>query len=109
MNTYGTDFFSLKSRPYKASTPFRDHIRNRLFTLQNYNKFYFAELYFKKIIDKTIKVLYLCSRFERKHINKALLEELRDEVVVANFATTTKHGAISGENLDKMIILSLLV
>ncbi len=34
----------------------------------------------------------------RKHINKALIEELRDEVVVANFATTTKHGAIAGKN-----------
>ena len=33
----------------------------------------------------------------RKHIKKALLEELRDEVVVANFATTTKHGAIEGK------------
>lgn len=33
----------------------------------------------------------------RKHINKALHEELRDEVVVANFATTTKHGAIEGK------------
>ena len=33
----------------------------------------------------------------RKHINKALHEELRDEVVVANFATTTKHGAIAGK------------
>lgn len=34
----------------------------------------------------------------RKHINKALMEELRGEVVVANFATTTKHGAIAGKN-----------
>ena len=34
----------------------------------------------------------------RKHINKALLEELRDEVVFAKFATTTKHGAIAGKN-----------
>ena len=31
----------------------------------------------------------------RKHIKKALEEELRDEVVVAYFATTTKHGAIA--------------
>ena len=29
----------------------------------------------------------------RKHIKKALEEELRDEVVVAYFATTAKHGA----------------
>ena len=34
----------------------------------------------------------------RKHINKALIEELCDEVVVANFATTTKHGAIAGKS-----------
>ena len=27
-----------------------------------------------------------------KHINNALKEELQDEVVVANFATTSKHG-----------------
>ena len=33
----------------------------------------------------------------RKHINKALVEELCDEVVVAYFATTTKHGAIVGK------------
>ena len=30
----------------------------------------------------------------RKHINNAIQEELRDNVVVAKFATTTKHGAI---------------
>lgn len=34
----------------------------------------------------------------RKHIKKALAEELRDEVVVAYFATTTKHGAIADKN-----------
>lgn len=33
----------------------------------------------------------------RKHIKNALQEELRDEVVVAKFATTTKHGAIEGK------------
>ena len=32
-----------------------------------------------------------------KHINNALKEELADEVVVAKFATTTKHGAIEGK------------
>lgn len=32
-----------------------------------------------------------------KHINNALEEELDGEVVVANFATTTKHGAIEGK------------
>lgn len=29
-----------------------------------------------------------------KHINNAIQEELADQVVVAKFATTTKHGAI---------------
>ena len=33
----------------------------------------------------------------RKHIKNALKEELCGEVVVANFATTTKHGAIAGK------------
>ena len=32
-----------------------------------------------------------------KHINNALKEELDDEVVVAKFATTTKHGAVDGK------------
>ena len=31
-----------------------------------------------------------------KHINNALREELADEVVVAKFANTTKHGAMEG-------------
>lgn len=34
----------------------------------------------------------------RKHINNALKEELQNEVVVAKFATTTKHGAIDNKN-----------
>ena len=47
-----------------------------------------------------------------KHINNALREELDREVVVANFATTTAHGAIEGKtqthltehyNLDMII------
>ena len=33
----------------------------------------------------------------RKHINNALKEELCGAEVVANFATTTKHGAITGK------------
>lgn len=32
-----------------------------------------------------------------KHINNALKEELSNEVVVAKFATATKHGAIDGK------------
>lgn len=32
-----------------------------------------------------------------RHIKNALNEELKDEVVIAKFATTTKHGAIEGK------------
>ncbi len=47
-----------------------------------------------------------------RHIKNALMEELKDELVVAKFATTTKHGAIEGKtqthevdyyNLDMII------
>ena len=37
-----------------------------------------------------------------KHINNALREELSDQVVVANFATTTPHGAIEGKTQTHM-------
>ena len=39
----------------------------------------------------------------RKHINNALKEELYDEVVVANFASTTKHGAIEGKTQKHIV------
>ena len=39
----------------------------------------------------------------RKHINNALEEELKDEVVVAKFANTTKHGAIKEKNQTHMV------
>ena len=32
-----------------------------------------------------------------RHIKNALAEELKNEVVIAKFATTTKHGAIKGK------------
>ena len=38
-----------------------------------------------------------------KHINNALKEELDDEGVVANFATTTKHGAVDGKTQTHMV------
>ena len=38
-----------------------------------------------------------------KHINNALKEELKDEVVVAKFATTTKHGAITDKTQTHMV------
>ena len=54
----------------------------------------------------------------RKHINNALQDELQDEEVVANFASTTKHGAIDGKtqthiveyyNLDMIISIGYRV
>ena len=64
--------------------------------------------YWRKIIVKIVKnsIDYI------KHINNALSDELNDEVVVAKFASTTKHGAIDGKtqtheinyyNLDMII------
>lgn len=38
------------------------------------------------------------SKTIRKHIANAIKEELADEMVVANFATTTEHGAIKGKS-----------
>ena len=57
------------------------------------------------LFDRDVKTI-------RKHINNALSEELNDEVVVAKFASTTKHGATDGKtqtheinyyNLDMII------
>ncbi len=39
----------------------------------------------------------------RKHINNALNEELKNEVVVAKFANTTEHGAIEGKTQTHLI------
>lgn len=38
-----------------------------------------------------------------RHIKNALAEELKDEEVVAKFATTTKHGAIEGKTQTHMV------
>jgi len=38
-----------------------------------------------------------------RHIKNALTEELKKEEVVANFATTTKHGAIEGKTQTHMV------
>ncbi len=43
-----------------------------------------------ELFDRDVKTI-------GKHINNALREELGDQVVVAKFATTTKHGAIEGK------------
>ena len=47
-----------------------------------------------KLFDRDVKTI-------GKHINNALKEELNGEVVVAKFATTTKHGAIEGKTQTK--------
>ena len=39
----------------------------------------------------------------RKHINNAIREELNSEEVVANFASTTKHGAIEGKTQTREV------
>ena len=49
-----------------------------------------------KLFDRDIKTI-------NKHINKALEEELSDEVVVAKFATTTQHGAIKEKQQTHMV------
>ena len=38
-----------------------------------------------------------------RHIKNALAEELKDDLVVAKFATTTKHGAIEGKTQTHMV------
>lgn len=38
-----------------------------------------------------------------RHIKNALAEELRDEVVIAKFATTTRHGAIEGKTQTHLV------
>lgn len=43
-----------------------------------------------ELFDRAVKTI-------GKHIANALKEELDDQVVVANFATTTKHGSIKGK------------
>lgn len=48
-----------------------------------------------ELFDRDVKTI-------GKHIANALKEELDDQVVVANFATTTKHGAIKGKTKTHM-------
>ena len=38
-----------------------------------------------------------------RHIKNALSEELKDDMVVAKFATTTKHGAIDGKTQTHLV------
>ena len=51
--------------------------------------------YMAELFDRDIKTI-------GKHINNAMKEELNDTVVVANFATTTAHGAIEGKTQTHM-------
>ncbi len=39
----------------------------------------------------------------RKHISNAINEELSDSVVVAKFATTTRHGAVEGKSQTHLV------
>ena len=49
-----------------------------------------------KLFDRDYKTI-------RKHINNALKEELDKDMVVAKFATTTKHGAVQGKTQTHMV------
>ena len=49
-----------------------------------------------KLFDRDYKTI-------RKHINNALEEELKGEVVVAKFANTTKHGALEDKTQTHMV------
>ena len=48
-----------------------------------------------ELFDRDVKTI-------GKHINNALKEELDNQVVVAKFATTTRHGAIEGKTQTHM-------
>ena len=49
-----------------------------------------------KLFNRDVKTI-------RKHINNALKEELSDDVVVAKFASTTKHGAIKDKTQTHIV------
>ena len=49
-----------------------------------------------KLFDRDVKTI-------GKHINNTLKEKLEDEVVVAKFATTIKHGTIEGKTQTKEV------
>ncbi len=49
-----------------------------------------------KLFDRDVKTI-------RKHINNALMEELNNEMVVAKFATTTKHGSLENKTQTHMV------
>ena len=49
-----------------------------------------------KLFDRDVKTI-------RKHINNALNEELKDEVVVAKFESTTPHGAMDNKTQTHIV------
>ena len=54
-------------------------------------------------LDQMAKLFNRDKSVISRHIKNALEAELEDEVVVANFATTTKHGAIKGKTQTKEV------
>ena len=54
-------------------------------------------------LDQMAKLFNRDKSVISRHIKNALEEELEDEVVVAKFATTTKHGAIKGKTQTKEV------
>ena len=54
-------------------------------------------------INQIAKLFGRDSKTIRKHVSNALREELQDEMVVAKFETTTKHGAIEGKTQTHLV------
>ena len=54
-------------------------------------------------LDQMAKLFNRDKSVISRHIKNALEEKLEDEVVVAKFATTTKHGAIEGKTQTKEV------
>ena len=54
-------------------------------------------------LDQMAKLFNRDKSVISRHIKNALEEELEDEVDVAKFATTTKHGAIEGKTQTKEV------
>ncbi len=54
-------------------------------------------------LEQMVKLFKRDKSVISRHIKNALEEELRNEQVVAKFATTTKHGAIQGKTQTHMV------
>ena len=76
-------------------------------TLETYE----AQGYFYIIKNETVwlNLEQMSELFDRdksvisRHIKNALNEKLKDEVVIAKFVTTTKHGAIEGKTQTHLV------